>query len=69
MRRYALAGASSRSLGMYARPIDERYRENAEVVGIFDINKSRAAYVSSQSGDFPCLTTSTRCWSGPGPTA
>ena len=53
MRRYALAGASSRSLGMYARPISEHYRESAEVVGIYDINKSRAAYVSSQSGDFP----------------
>src|SRR5579871_1541443 len=53
MRRYALAGASSRSLGMYARPIVERYSDNAAIAGIFDLNTTRAAFVSRQCGDVP----------------
>jgi predicted dehydrogenase len=53
MRRYALAGASSRSLGMYALPIVERFRENAAIAGIFDVNTARAAYISRQCGDVP----------------
>ena len=44
MLRYVLAGASSRALHMYALPVVERYRDTARLVGIFDINLTRAEY-------------------------
>lgn len=53
MKTYALAGASSRALGMYALPVATRYQESARLVGVFDINQTRARYVSQQCGGFP----------------
>ncbi len=53
MKRYALAGASSRALGMYARPIVERFPHSAQLVGIYDINSVRAQYVSHACGNVP----------------
>jgi predicted dehydrogenase len=53
MLRYALAGASSRALHMYARPVVERYRDSASLVGIFDINATRADFVSRECGGVP----------------
>ncbi|HNQ34952.1 MAG TPA: Gfo/Idh/MocA family oxidoreductase [bacterium] len=44
-KRYALVGASGRGLGMYAYPLKEEYADVAEVVGIFDPNPVRSAYV------------------------
>ena len=46
MRRYVLAGASSRALHMYALPVLERYRDSASLVGIWDVNSARAEYIS-----------------------
>ena len=53
MKRYALAGASSRALGMYARPIVERFRDTALLAGIYDVNPVRAGYLSRQCGGAP----------------
>jgi predicted dehydrogenase len=53
MTRYALAGASSRALHMYARPIVERYRHTAQLVGVFDVNPVRAEYLSRACGGVP----------------
>lgn len=57
MRSYALAGASSRSLGMYGRPIVERFRDTARITGVFDVNSARAAFVGRQCGDVPAFDT------------
>jgi predicted dehydrogenase len=46
VKRYAFAGASGRALSMYARPMRERFAENAEPVGVFDPNGTRARYVA-----------------------
>jgi predicted dehydrogenase len=56
MVRYAMAGASSRGLSMYARPIVERFRDTASLVGIFDTNPARAAEVSRQTGGAPVFS-------------
>jgi predicted dehydrogenase len=53
MKRYALVGASRRGLRMYARPIAERFQATSELVGIFDPNPARAAYVSHECGGPP----------------
>jgi predicted dehydrogenase len=53
MKRYALAGASSRGFYMYAVPITEKFRDYAKLVGIFDINRKRAEYVSNYCGGVP----------------
>jgi predicted dehydrogenase len=51
MRTYAIAGASGRALAMYAKPIAERFRDTAELVGVFDVNLARAGYFSRECGD------------------
>ncbi|MHB1296589.1 MAG: Gfo/Idh/MocA family protein [Anaerolineae bacterium] len=56
MKRYALAGASSRCLGMFAKPIVEQYGATSTLVGVFDINPVRAQYVSSQCGGVPVFS-------------
>lgn len=53
MKRYALVGASSRGFHMYAIPITERFKEYATLVGIFDINRKRAEYISRYCGGIP----------------
>jgi predicted dehydrogenase len=53
MRTYALAGASSRALSMYAQPIVERFADSARLVGVYDVNPGRARYLSQQCGDVP----------------
>lgn len=53
MKRYALAGASGRGLSMFARPIAERFGDCAQLVGVFDVNPVRAAYVAEQVGSVP----------------
>lgn len=52
-KRYALAGASGRGLSMFALPIVERFADRAELVGVFDPNPVRAAYVAAQAGGVP----------------
>ena len=53
MKRYALAGASGRALGMYARPISERFTDTATLVGIYDPNSVRAQFISRACGGVP----------------
>lgn len=50
MKTYAFAGASSRAAGMYARPIAEHFASTSRIVGIFDINQTRARVMSEASG-------------------
>lgn len=53
MKKYAIVGASRRALMMYGKPLVERFRDSAELVGVFDINLARARYVAEQCGDVP----------------
>lgn len=53
MKRYAFAGASGRAVGMYARPIAERFASTAQVVGVFDINQTRARLLAGVCGHPP----------------
>jgi predicted dehydrogenase len=53
MKRYVLVGASARGLSTYARPMVERFRDSAQLVGIFDPNAVRAHYASRECGDVP----------------
>ncbi|MGH2558510.1 MAG: dihydrodipicolinate synthase family protein [Thermomicrobiales bacterium] len=53
MKRYALVGASNRALSMFAKPMIERYRDQARFVGIYDVNSVRSKVVSEQCGGIP----------------
>lgn len=53
IKRIALAGASGRALGMYAEPIYQQFQHTAQIVGVFDINQTRARLVSSRCGNPP----------------
>jgi predicted dehydrogenase len=53
MLRYALCGASSRALHMYGRPVVASYAASACLVGVFDINATRANYVAHACGGAP----------------
>jgi predicted dehydrogenase len=53
MKRYVIAGASSRALGMYAKPLVEDFADSAKLAGIYDPNAVRARYVSEQCGGIP----------------
>lgn len=44
MKKYVLAGASARGLGMFAKPMVENFGDVAKLAGIFDINRTRAEY-------------------------
>lgn len=45
MKKYVLVGASSRALGMFAKPLVEKFGDAGRIAGIFDINRTRAEYV------------------------
>jgi predicted dehydrogenase len=49
MKTFAFAGASSRAISMYARPIAQRFQDTACIVGVFDVNQHRARVLSEQS--------------------
>jgi len=49
MKRYVIAGASSRCHEMFAKPIVTNFKEQAELAGIFDINRTRAEYMSKDT--------------------
>jgi len=52
--RYALAGASGRGWGMYAKPLAGEYSGAAEIVGIYDVNHKRSEIVKRDvNGEFP----------------
>lgn len=50
MKKYVIAGAGNRGLGMFAKPLASELQHSAQLVGIFDINPTRALFMSSQSG-------------------
>ena len=47
MRKYVLVGASVRSLGMFARPLQNQFAGTGEVVGLMDTNARRAEKIKS----------------------
>lgn len=55
MKSYVLAGASKRAVEMYATPILGRFAGSARLVGVFDTNPGRAAYLSRECGDVPAF--------------
>ncbi len=57
MKKYAIAGASSRAYWMYAKALTGLHEKDGKLVGVFDPNPTRAAYIvercgSSAFGDF-----------------
>jgi len=48
MKTYALAGASNRCRGMFARPIKEKFSDTAKMVGVYDINEGRSEIFSKE---------------------
>ena len=48
--RYAVAGAGSRGLGMFARPLVEDFSEQAELVALLDSNPRRLEYARQSLG-------------------
>lgn len=56
-QRYAIVGASNRAAGMFAKPLKEDFSEEAQVVGIFDINPLRINALKEFAGlDCPGYT-------------
>jgi len=45
MKKYVLVGASGRCFHMFAKPLVNDYKDVAKIVGIFDINRTRAEYI------------------------
>lgn len=45
MKKYVLVGASGRAFSMFAKPLINDFKDVAKIVGIFDINKTRAEYI------------------------
>ncbi|TAK25030.1 MAG: Gfo/Idh/MocA family oxidoreductase [Chloroflexota bacterium] len=53
MKRYAFAGASGRAVSMYAQPLREHFTDSATMVGVFDINQTRARHLANEAGGMP----------------
>ena len=50
MKKYVLVGASGRASMMYAKPIEERFKDTAKIVGVFDINPLRIEALKKLAG-------------------
>jgi predicted dehydrogenase len=50
VKKYVMAGASGRGLYMYAKPIVEKFKDVAELRGIYDVNTKRMDYYSEELG-------------------
>jgi len=50
MKRYAIVGAGSRGLYMYAVPIHEKFRDVAKIAGVYDPNYKRAELLKRRAG-------------------
>ncbi|MCK4325259.1 Gfo/Idh/MocA family oxidoreductase [bacterium] len=48
MRKYVLVGCSGRALGMFAKPIQEKFSDQAKLAGMFDPNYKRMEYFNNQ---------------------
>lgn len=53
MKSFAFAGASGRAIGMYARPIAQRFADTARIAGVFDVNPHRARLLSEHTTQPP----------------
>ena len=53
MKTYVFAGASSRALSMYVRPMIKDFSQDCKILGIHDANIGRARKVSELTGGFP----------------
>lgn len=49
MKKYVLVGASGRAYGMFAKPLVEKYKDVAKIVGVFDINRTRAEFICNNT--------------------
>ena len=49
-RRYAIVGTGVRAIGMWGRPLLQRYADNVEFVGLCDINPKRAELAKTALG-------------------
>ena len=49
-RRYAIIGTGVRAIGMWGRPLLQRYADNVEFVGLCDINPKRAELAKAALG-------------------
>lgn len=47
MKKYILIGTGNRMIEMFLKPIITDYQSYAQIIAIFDINITRAKYVSS----------------------
>ena len=56
-KKFALVGCSSRALSSYGEPLVKEYADTAELVGVYDINYGRAAYVAKECGGVPVYKT------------
>jgi predicted dehydrogenase len=52
-KKYVIAGASARAFITYALPMVERFKDSAELAGLYDPNIGRARYVSQACGNIP----------------
>ena len=48
MKKYVLAGCSGRAIGMFAKPIEEKFSKHARLVGMFDPNYKRMEFYNRQ---------------------
>jgi predicted dehydrogenase len=48
VKKYVLAGCSGRALAMFAKPMQKKFSDSADLVGIFDPNDVRMEYFNTQ---------------------
>ncbi|WP_127588555.1 Gfo/Idh/MocA family protein [Paenibacillus koleovorans] len=53
MKKYALVGAGNRALHMFAKPLTDELKDQAELVGVYDTNTHRAQQLSLQCRGVP----------------
>lgn len=53
MKKYVIVGAGSRGLESYARPICTEFKDDAKLVGVYDINYVRSELLSQKCGNVP----------------
>lgn len=49
-KRYVIVGTGSRAYAMFAKPIQERFQDIAELTGLCDVNLKRTEYFKKQAG-------------------
>lgn len=53
MKKYVLAGASMRAYHMFAEPLTTRFKDYAQVAGVYDINTKRSEILGRECGGIP----------------